>query len=557
MTGGLMQLVSQGQQNVILNGNPSKSFWKTGYAKYTNFGLQRFRLDHEGTPTLRLTEESTFTFKVKRYADLLMDCYLSVTLPNIWSPIMPPQPKNDGSNEYTTWAPYEFKWIEDLGAQMISKVSITCGNQTIQEYSGRYLLAAVQRDEGKKGLFDEMSGNTAEFNDPANDRAHVNSYPNTYYTDSPAGAQPSIKSKTIYVPLGAWFNMSNTMAFPLVALQYNELQVNITFRPLNELFKIRDVLDWVNKFPYVAPNFNLWYMQMYRFLQTPPCEDISFFNQQCYVDRRTEWNVDINLNCTYCFLSNDEAKLFAKNEQKYLFKQARESIFYNVTGQNRVDLNSMGLVTGWMFYFQRSDANLRNEWSNYTNWPYNYVPNDSTPGSENGTILNLSEPTSTVGPGANFDGSPTGIFVSGPYSPQNTKEILVGLGILLDGQYRENILPVGVFNYIEKYTRTASVAPEGVYCYNFCLNSGSSDQPSGAMNMNKFKNVQFEFTTIVPPLDPLAQTLTICDPETGEIIGINKPTWRIFDYNYNLYVMEDRYNVVTFIGGNAGLLYAT
>ena len=93
MTGGLMQLVAQGQQNVILNGNPSKSFWKSSYAKYTNFGLQRFRLDHEGTPSLRLTEESTFTFKVKRYADLLMDCYLSVTLPNIWSPIMPPQPK--------------------------------------------------------------------------------------------------------------------------------------------------------------------------------------------------------------------------------------------------------------------------------------------------------------------------------------------------------------------------------------------------------------------------------------------------------------------------------
>ena len=145
MAGGLMQLVSQGQQNVILNGNPSKTFWKSSYAKYTNFGLQRFRLDHEGTPSLRLTEESTFTFKVKRYADLLMDCYLSVTLPNIWSPVMPPQPKKDGSG-YTTWAPYEFKWIENLGAQMISKVSITCGNQTIQEYSGRYLLASVQRD---------------------------------------------------------------------------------------------------------------------------------------------------------------------------------------------------------------------------------------------------------------------------------------------------------------------------------------------------------------------------------------------------------------------------
>ena len=37
MAGGLMQLVSEGQQNIILNGNPSKTFFKAAYARYTNF----------------------------------------------------------------------------------------------------------------------------------------------------------------------------------------------------------------------------------------------------------------------------------------------------------------------------------------------------------------------------------------------------------------------------------------------------------------------------------------------------------------------------------------
>ena len=90
MAGGLMNLVSEGQQNIILNGNPTKSFFKTTYAKYTNFGLQKFRVDFDGAKTLRLSEESTFNFKVPRYADLLMDTYLVVNLPNIWSPILPP-----------------------------------------------------------------------------------------------------------------------------------------------------------------------------------------------------------------------------------------------------------------------------------------------------------------------------------------------------------------------------------------------------------------------------------------------------------------------------------
>jgi len=169
MAGGLMQLVSQGSQNVILNGNPEKSFFKCTYKKYTNYGLQKFRLDYDGTPTLSLTNESTFTFKIRRYADLLMDCYICITLPNIWSPIVPPQSYTnpDGTTGYTDWTPYEFKWIKDLGAQIISKITINCGNQQLQQYSGQYILNSARRDfSGRKlDLFNEMIGNVPELND--------------------------------------------------------------------------------------------------------------------------------------------------------------------------------------------------------------------------------------------------------------------------------------------------------------------------------------------------------------------------------------------------------
>jgi hypothetical protein len=559
MAGGLMQLVAVGQQNIILNGNPQKSFWKATYKKYTNFGKQNFRLDYEGTPSLSLTAESTFNFKVKRYADLLMDCYISINLPNIWSPVMPPQavPQADGSTIYTNWAPYEFQWIENLGAQIISQITITCGNQKLQQYTGQYILNSARRDySGKKlVLFDEMTGNVPELNDPANSGARVNSYPNAFYTTSPAGAQPSIMGRTLYIPLGAWFNLITQQAFPLVALQYNELQISVSFRPVNEWFTIRDVMDYTNNFPVIAPNFNQFYQQFYRFLQTPPDEELG---PNSYVDTRTNWNADIHLNCTYCFLSNDEAEIFAKNEQKYLIKQIYEKPYYNVTGQNKVDIDSIGMVISWMFYFQRSDANLRNQWSNYTNWPYNYMPQDISPAPTAGDYPNPAPgPPPLLGPGLNPDGTLSGLYITGIYNPQNLKQILVALGILLDGQYRENVLPAGVYNYIEKYTRTAGAAPNGLYCYNFCLSTDPySIQPSGAMNMSRFTNIQFEFTTITPPVDPYAQVLTICDPVTGEIVGINKPTWRIYDYNYNMYLIEERVNMVTFIGGNAALMYA-
>jgi hypothetical protein len=555
MPGGLLNLVSEGQQNIILNGNPSKTFFKCSYSKYTNFGMQKFRVDFEGSKTLQLNESSQFVFKIPRYADLLMDCYLSINLPDIWSPIFPPQSTDPSYN--SVWVPYEFKWIDYLGAEMIEKISITCGNQTLQEFSGTYLLATVLRDFTglKKDLFNEMIGHTSDLTDPGNAYSRVNSYPNAYHNTSSSGSNPSIRGKTLYIPLNAWFNLNTQMAFPLVAFQYNELHITITMRPINQLFVIRDVLDSDNMYPYLAPNFNLWYMQFYRFLHPPPDTALTVSS---YVNTKVSWNTDIHLNCTYCFLSNDESRLFAMNEQKYLFKQVRETVFYNVTGPNKVQLDSIGLISNWMFYFQRSDANLRNQWTNFTNWPYNYLPSNIIPAPTSGTYTNPYPPPATIGPGLNPGGHLTGLMITQDLNIQNIKNILVSLGILLDGQYRENIQPSGVYNYIEKYTRTNGNAPSGIYCYNFCLNTSPLVlQPSGALNSNRFNLIEFEFNTILPTLDPNAQTLTICDPTTGNIIGINKPTWRIYDYNFNLVVLEERINVVTFVSGNAGLMYAT
>ena len=37
MAGGLLNLIALGNQNIILTGNPTKSFFKSTYYKYTNF----------------------------------------------------------------------------------------------------------------------------------------------------------------------------------------------------------------------------------------------------------------------------------------------------------------------------------------------------------------------------------------------------------------------------------------------------------------------------------------------------------------------------------------
>jgi len=555
MSGGLLNLISVGNNNIILTGNPTKTFFKVVYSKYTNFGLQKFRIDYEGLRDLRLTTPSQFTFKIPRNADLLMDTYLSIYLPDIWSPIYHPC-----SETGEQWAAYEYRWIKDLGTHIIKEVLITCGSQTIQKFSGEYLHAMIQRDfnTDKKDLLNRMMGNTTEYYDPGNTNSRINAYPSAFYTDNPNGAEPSIRGRYIYIPINAWFSLDSRCAFPLVSLQYNELYITITLRPIQEIFQVRDVFDLSNGYPLIQPDFTQSQFGFYRFLQTPPAVNLDATK---YLNQTTTWNADIHLMATYAFLSDEERKLFAAEDQVYLVKDVFQYDFQSVAGASRVSLTSSGMVSSWMWYLQRDDAKNRNEWSNYTNWAYKTIPYDIylAPNVQN------YDKTIQTGPGKNptntrtiVDNFATGYFLTGDFQQLNQKDILQTMGILLNGDYRENLLPRGIYDYIEKYTRTAGSAEDGLYCYNFCLNTNPFKyQPSGALNMSKFKDIQLEITTMIPvPNLDNSDFKVFCDPTSNNVVGISKASTNIYDYNYNMTLFEERYNILSFIGGNAGMLYA-
>jgi|UniRef100_A0A6C0IJ61 hypothetical protein len=557
MAGGLLNIVSTGNNNLILTGNPTKTFFKVTYSKYSNFGLQKFRIDYNGLRELRPNEPSTFSFKIPRYAELLMDTYIVVTIPDIWSPIHHPSSGSDGDGTNNNWVPYDFRWIKNLGAMMIKEVEINCGSMNLQRYSGEYIASMVERDfsEDKKNLFNQMTGNVNEMTDPGSSHQRMNSYPSAYYTANSTGAEPSIRGRNLYIPLNSWFCLNNGSAFPLVALQYNELTINVTLRPIKELFQVRDVFDVVYNYPYVQPDFNDSRFQMYRFLQTPPSPDISPSN---YENKVSTWNADVHLLSTYCFLSKEEAQTFAAKDHVYLVKDIHQYNYENITGTKKVKLETSGMIANWMWYFQRNDVNLRNEWDNLSNWPYEQLPvNVSAYAVTSGSVGILQDDNTTIYPDIHpINSVNTGINTTGDFAGDNRRHILETMGIVLDGEYRENILTHGVYEYVEKYTRTKGNAREGLYCYNFCLNTNPFDyQPSGAINLSKFKNIELELTTYIPPVSANSSLDIICDI-CGNAVGIRKANWRLFDYNYNLTLFEERYNVLSFVGGNCGLLYA-
>ena len=543
MTGGLMNLTAQGNENIILNGNPKKTFFKAVYAKHTNFGLQRFRIDFEGNRVLNFTTPTVLDFKIPRYAEMLHDTYVVVTLPHIYSPLV-----YDGTAEIgRNLVPYEFRWIEEIGTNMISEVEIYSGGITLARYSGEYISCLKERDLSlaKKNLWNRMTGNIPEIYDPGNSNGNVNVYPNSMYIDE-SGVEPSIRSRKLYVPLDSFFCQSSKLSLPLVALQYSEISIRLTFRPTYELYSINNINDIQDDscISYrTQPNPNEINNQLWRFLQPP--QDVAA-SHEFYNTTRNDWNSDVHLISTYIFLDQAERQMMAAQPHNILIKQVHTFDFLGQSGSKVLNLESRDLVSGLMFRYRRSDAKFRNEWSNYSNWAYNNVVpqqiSDELPLLAGNEIPN-----------------PNNFHITGAIGeyPYNQKHILSDFALIMGGVYRENLLDSGVYNYIEKYVRSVGGAKDGLYCYNFGLNSEKKHyQPSGAMNVNKFGSIDIEFNTIEPPFNPEGAIVDfICDTSSNPI-GFRKSTGSLNTYNYDLRIFEERYNVLVIKSGRVGLMMA-
>jgi len=550
MPGGLLQLVAYGQANLILTGNPKTTFFKSAYKKYTPFGMQRFRIDYNGQRTLSFDTGVEMDFKIPRYAELLWDTYVVVNLPDIWSPLFYRE------NVPGNYVPYEFQWINDLGFAMIRRISIYSGGNTLAQYSGEWMMNAVRRDEGgKRVLLGQMTGSDRHLErliDPA--AFWGGKYPNAIPNDkfSTTGLEPSIRGRQLYIPLMAWFCYSTKTALPLIALQYQEVHIKIEFRAIKEVFTVLDVeqpnpcTNCTNpgSSTYVpslnlkrkAPNSASVTDQMWKFLQPPsklPVSDEE--NHSIYLNRRNDWNSDVHLIGTYIFLGEEERRIMAKKCHSFLVKQQYEWDYLNITGSRRVDIPSRDMVSSYMWRFRRSDVNTRNQWFNYSNFEFEGVP------------------------GSPPEFNPFSLYTSGAMTIKNQRNIMLDMAILCGQDYRENLLAAGVYAYIEKWFRTTGIAKYGLYCYNFCTNSSRlTYQPTGAQNTNKWQYITFEFNTIEPPRNQDLDTANVdvlCDP-SGNIIGVRKDLWTLNEYNFDLRIFEERYNMIEIVGGRIGLMIA-
>jgi hypothetical protein len=568
MPGGLMQLVNKGAQDQLVTGSPSFTHFRSVYKRHTEFAMEHFRLDFRSTNLdLNTTISKSMRVKVDRNAQMIHDCYVHVSLPDIYSPIAPVSPgRHVELAPDATGIGYEFQWIPNLGYNMIQSVSLLINGTVIVRHTGEWmkLYSYITHDGNKRRIVDGMVGNVPELYDPANAYNRRNQYPHSI-TTSTAVAQPSILARDLVIPLHFWFCEDIGTALPLVALQYSEVEIVVEFAPIYDLFTVRDVRETsASAFANPPGTFGQRIradpassqFAMSNFL-SPPNMGLSVINTSLVT-----WALNPYIEANYIFLGDAEVVQLAKSDNSFKIKDNRVVTVPGLYGAgNDIELVLVNLCTRVVWVAQRSDVIANNGVDNYTNQlknPYGpYQAGIMTPWYSSGSAVGQN---------------------------QSAFDALIDGVIVFDGAERFNAKTFDFFKYLENYRHhhgNVSVLP-GIYTYSFALEH-DTPQPSGHVNGSMFNKTILRLTLQDPPfvqnqivlpgcilkstaLSPVPVNVTNNTP--GDIPGrglrpdqvisiVTKTPEAIRPFTYTVTVYVESYNFLRITRGIANVVFSS
>jgi hypothetical protein len=279
MSGALLQLVAIGAQDAMLMQNSEITFFRLETRKHSNFSIEAIDQTVNGTPGFGRSISCT----ISRNGDLINRVYVEAKLPSLsWT--------QAGQDTHT--------WIPNVGAHLIDHADIEIGGQRIDRHYGQWLSIwnELTGDKSHKHGYDRMIGNKPNLLNPYWDPADADA---TVPKGTANTLRSSIDSDTVVVPLAFWFCRSPGLALPLIALQYHEVKLNITFSNMNKLLR-----TWTDD----GNSTNTG----------------SFAPYTSGVNNPTD-QLEVKLWVDYCFLDNDERRFMATKPHKYLIEQLQFS----------------------------------------------------------------------------------------------------------------------------------------------------------------------------------------------------------------------------------------
>jgi len=304
-----MQLSAYGSQDVYLTGNPQITFFKSVYYRHTNFSIEAVENSFGGEPGFGRTVSCTLS----KNGDLVHRIYLEVTLPKLDQTI------SDGSANSTYVG-----WVSSIGHALIRSVELQIGSEIVDKHYGEWLeiWSELSISESKRFAYKNMVGKL----------------------DAPsAGVQTNATNeRTYFIPLPFWFCKRLGSALPLIALQHEDVKLNVSFRNVMDLIK----------------------------------SDVNVLNV-------TSGSVSPSIQCSvyvdYIYLDSQERRRFTENNHEYLIEQVQYA------GEESISLNASKFVSTINFthpvkelmWTITKDSDLRSNALSGNNL-FNFEPNSNT-----------------------------------------------------------------------------------------------------------------------------------------------------------------------------------
>lgn len=496
--GGLFSLVAYGAQNVLLSGNPDFTHFYKTYKKYAHFAEESVTFAMDGPQDLSFDQPIQVRYKLQRISDLVRDIYLLLDLPDIYCKYIALPQGNRLSQ-------YNFAWTQYIGCHMIQNIGFYIGGQRIQEFDGTYLIAKAQCDLDANTYlkWQTLVGNLSDLYDPANGTYGGGStgtgYPLVYNNNGPSGSvaspanvnRPSIKGRTLQIPIPFWFAESTFEALPLIALQYHECEIRVTLRPINELYRVLD-----SNGVQVAPGYqfqpspiplqpeNVYYTTV------SDISDVTINNFLTDVGTPNpllnSWHLQPRIQLTYVYVTDDERTQFSSEPLQYLVRQITPYTFDGITSRQFVLLDVHNPIERMILVPRRSDSVVyRNQINNFTNW-----------------LNPKKSPFLPAGGGWNANVNLTS--ASGQFVLNGQQNILQSLTILGDGNLLQEDKPIEYFTQVVPWKYMMGVPDAGLIVYPFGLVSPNT-QPHGSINSSRIKTLQLDLNVYPLPSNTLYQ----------------------------------------------------
>jgi len=294
MGGGLLQLVAYGAQDVYLTGNPQITFFKVVYRRHTNFAMEAIEQSFNGNNNFG----SSVSVLITRNGDLINRIYYNAKITNGTAAT-----SSSSESNGVALVPY-------FGQRLLKTIELEIGGQKIDKHYSEwlYIWNELTLSPGKKAGYQLMVGADAK---------------NRSIFLGPGD------SYEVYVPLEFWFCRNVGLALPLIALQYHEVKINISYASASEMIDTTSTnyCDVIEDGKLKADNGNA--------LPNKNNSDLKGTAAKLKLDQPA-------LYVDYIFLDTDERRRFAQLSHEYLIEQLQFTGSDTINGQT--DPNSMKSV---------------------------------------------------------------------------------------------------------------------------------------------------------------------------------------------------------------------